>query len=189
MAFRIGDKVQILDEEGEGVITGFKSNNVVTVELDGFPFDYAITHLIKVVNDNQVVHNADKRSFEHLLKEGSVNGKKEVLMHIPMEVFDKVNSRGFPEIDLHIHELVDKPKSLTNGEMLEIQIQRLERFIQSCIEKSVSEFVVIHGVGQGVLKIEIRKVLDSHGNIRFRDADFNEYGAGATHARILGLFS
>lgn len=189
MAFQVGDKVQILDEEGEGLITDFISVSTAVVDLDGFPFEFPITSLIKVDEDKNVVHKANERSFDHLLTDKIYKKEQEVLMHIPMNVFDKVSRNGFPEIDLHIHELVDKPKTLTNSEMVEIQTHRLERFIQSCIDKSVSEFVIIHGVGQGVLRTEIRKVLESHGNIRFRDADFREYGAGATYARILGLYS
>lgn len=189
MAFRIGDKVQILDEEGEGLITGFVSVNMAIVDLDGFPFEFHLTSLIKVDEENNLHHNAHERSFEHLLTDHATKKVQEVLMHIPMDVFEKVSRQGFPEIDLHIHELVDKPKVLNNTEMIEIQVHRLERFIQSCVEKSVSEFVIIHGVGQGVLRTEIRKILGSHGNIQFKDADFREYGAGATYARILGLYS
>jgi len=189
MAFRVGDKVQILDEEGDGIITGFLASKMAIVDLDGFPYEFPITQLMKVDDDNNLHHNADERSFEHLLTDKVYKKEQEVLMHIPINVFDNVSRGGYPEIDLHIHELVDKPKTLNNTEMIEIQVHRLERFIQTCIEKSVSEFVVIHGVGQGVLRTEIRKVLESHGNIKFSDADFREYGAGATYCRILGLFS
>lgn len=188
MILRIGDKVTILDEDGEGVVVGILANQMYSVELDDFPFDYHITQLIQVNQKNELKHKANERSFEHLLTDKVYKKEQEVLMHIPVNIFDKVGRTGTPEIDLHIHELVDKPKSLTNSEMIEIQVHRLERFIQTCVEKSVSEFVIIHGVGQGVLRSEIRKVLDSHGNIAYRDADFREYGAGATKASIKGLY-
>lgn len=189
MAFQIGDHVKILDEDGEGIVVELKNLNTAVVELDGFPFDFPITHLIKVDQDNNLVHKAHHKDFDHLMDTESKSNLNEVLMHIPTEVFDKISRNGYPELDLHIHELVDKPQKMTNSEMLEIQIHKLERFIQACIEKSVSEFIVIHGVGEGVLRIEVRKVLESHGNMVFRDANYQEYGVGATYVKILGLYS
>jgi len=188
MAFRIGDHVKILDEDGEGIIVRL-NGNMATVELDGFPFDFLTTSLIRVDEDNNLIHQAHQKDFEELVRNDLSTNHKEVLMHIPMNVFDKISRRGYPELDLHIHELVDQPKKMTNSEMLEVQIHRLEKFIHSCIHQSVSEFVVIHGVGEGVLKSEVRKVLESHGNIVFRDADYGEYGIGATQVQIKGLFS
>lgn len=189
MAFQVGDRVQILDEEGEGVITGFLGRAIALVDLGDFQFEYPITELIRVDEDNNLVHKAHERDFEKLLNSSNPQKVKEVLQFIPIEVFDKVSRAGYPEIDLHIHELVDKPKTLTNSEMLEIQIHRLERFIMSCSHKSVTEFVVIHGVGEGVLRTEVRKVLSSHGNISFQDASYHEYGYGATYAKIRGIFT
>ena len=188
MNLKVGDHVTILDEDGEGIIVALLPNQRYSVEIDDFPFEYHVTQLIQVNQNNELSHKAHERSFEHLLTDKVYKKEQEVLMHIPINVFDKVSHGGIPEIDLHIHELVDKPKTLNNSEMVEIQIHRLERFIQSCIEKSVSKFVIIHGVGQGVLRTEIRKVLVSHGNIEFRDANFREYGAGATLAVIKGLY-
>jgi hypothetical protein len=189
MAFQIGDHVKILDEDGEGIVIGIKDRYTAIVELDGFPFDFPITHLIRVDDDNGLIHQAHHKDFDHLIDNDEKSNVNEVLMHIPIEVFDKVSRQGYPELDLHIHELVDKPQKMNNSEMLEIQVHRLERFIHSCIDKSVSEFVVIHGVGEGVLKIEVRKVLESHGNMVYRDANYQEYGVGATYVKILGLFS
>ncbi len=188
MNFRVGDTVQLLDEEGEGVILELLTNNRVIVEVHDFPFEYSITQIIKVALDNTVIHSTEINDFDHLLGHESLKRNKEVQLHIPIKVFDKVSKMGFPEIDLHIYELVDKPQHLTRSDMIQIQTFRLEQYIQNCMDSRVNEFVVIHGVGEGVLRLEVRKVLESHGNMKYEDADFREYGAGATHVRILGLF-
>ena len=189
MGFKVGDKVKILDEDGEGVITQLVSNHSVMVDLDGFDFEFELSNIVKVGADNKIVHKAHEKDFDHLLEDPKANLQKEVLQHIPIEVHGKLSARGLPEIDLHIYELVDKPKDLTNNEMLAIQIQRLEHFIHNCIVQSVSDFVIIHGVGEGVLRTEVHKVLVSHGNIEFEEADYKEYGIGATRATIRGLFA
>ena len=188
MGFKVGDKVKILDEDGEGVITQLVANHAALVDLDGFDFEFELSSLMKVGTDNIIIHKAHEKDFDHLLADPQANKQKEVLQHIPLEVLDKLSTKGLPEIDLHIYELVDKPRDLTNTEMLAIQIQRLEHFIHNCIVQSVSEFVIIHGVGEGVLRTEVHKVLISHGNIEFKDADFREYGVGATRATIRGLY-
>ena len=66
--------------------------------------------------------------------------------------------------------------------------QPLVDFDDPEIKKRIQKVVFIHGVGEGVLKQEVRSILTSHGNIEFWDADFREYGSGATHVRIRGLF-
>ena len=188
MEFRIGDFVKVLDEDGEGVITGLSNSNVVTVEIDGFEFDYALTHLIKIGEDKNSIHRANEKSFDNVLTSKKQVTPKKRILEFDIDYVENINPKGITEIDLHIYELVDNPKLLSNSEMLQIQIQKMERFISVCLEKRITEFVVIHGVGEGVLKQEVRKVLKSHGNIEFMDADYFEYGYGATHAKIKGLF-
>ncbi|MFT4753267.1 MAG: hypothetical protein ACI85Q_000806 [Salibacteraceae bacterium] len=188
MKFLVGDKVHLLDEDGEGVITEILNANQVLVDLEGFSFEFDISNILKVNSNNEVVHHRKDLQSDFKLDNLKSDTRKEVLQHIPKKVFQRVSKSGYPEIDLHIYELVDKPQNLSNSEMLQIQNFRLEQFIQDCITSLVSELVVIHGVGEGVLKQEVRSILSSHGNMEFWDADFREYGSGATHVRIRGLF-
>ena len=42
-------------------------------------------------------------------------------------------------------------------------------------------YVFIHGIGNGTLKHELRKVLDEYyHDLKYQDASFKEYGYGAT---------
>ncbi len=188
MAFKVGDLVQIIDEDEEGVILEIHNHNKVVVELHGFPFEYMLSQLIRVGEDHSVIHKTHEKNFDHILNDPNHSSLNEVQQHIPIKPFDKLSKNGYPEIDLHIYELVDKPKDLSNAEMVQIQIFRLEQFVQNCMEQFVNEFVIIHGVGEGVLKLEVRKVLDSHGNMEYDDANYREYGSGATQVKIRGLF-
>ena len=51
-------------------------------------------------------------------------------------------------------------------------------------EKSISKIIVIHGVGEGVLKNEIRSFLSKKENLEFFDASYADYGKGATEIRL-----
>ena len=85
------------------------------------------------------------------------------------------------EVDLHIHELLDNPAGLSNKEILDIQLEKVKNEMQSAIQSRAKRIVFIHGVGQGVLKQEVAKLLKSKfPKYIFQDASFKEYGYGAT---------
>ena len=89
------------------------------------------------------------------------------------------------EVDLHIEELTDDISSLSNGEMLNIQMQHFTKEMDNAIRKNFHRIIFIHGVGNGRLKQEIRKELHHYKGIRFRDADASRYGHGATEVILL----
>lgn len=86
------------------------------------------------------------------------------------------------EVDLHIESLVDNSKGLSNGEILEIQLARFQTALDLGIRSGTKRMVFIHGVGNGKLKHEVLRLLDTQyaGKVRYQDASFKEYGYGAT---------
>jgi hypothetical protein len=89
------------------------------------------------------------------------------------------------EIDLHIQALVDDFKGLSNGEILELQMERFKSELKQAMAQGPKKLVFIHGVGNGVLKLEIRKELDRlFKKLTYQDASFKEYGYGATLVKL-----
>ncbi len=85
------------------------------------------------------------------------------------------------EIDLHIHELLDNWENLSNGEILQIQMDKFQSVMEANSANKGRRIVFIHGVGSGTLKTELRKLLDrKYKGINYQDASFREYGYGAT---------
>ena len=85
------------------------------------------------------------------------------------------------EVDLHIGEIVDNYAELGNGEILNIQMSRFETALETALRGTGRRIVFIHGVGNGKLKFELRKKLDTkYPELRYQDASFKEYGYGAT---------
>ena len=85
------------------------------------------------------------------------------------------------EVDLHIQELLDSTAGLSKKEMLDIQLEKVESEMRAAIQANVKRIVFIHGLGQGVLKQEVVKLLQSKfPKYYFQDASFKEYGYGAT---------
>ena len=93
----------------------------------------------------------------------------------------KTVSPEIVEVDLHIHQLIDNTSGLSNKEILDIQMDKVERETRSAIQSGAKKIVFIHGVGQGVLKQEVSKLLKrKFPKYSYHDASFKEYGYGAT---------
>jgi hypothetical protein len=92
-----------------------------------------------------------------------------------------LNKSGAREIDLHIESLVENHKSLSAPEILNIQLSRFRDSMSKAQNERWKQIVFIHGVGDGRLKFELRKILDSQfPDSNYQDASFLEYGYGAT---------
>ncbi len=89
---------------------------------------------------------------------------------------------GIKEVDLHIHELLDDYRGLSNAEMLNVQMEKFHSELAIGLKNNdTKKMVFIHGVGAGTLKNELRKALQSdYPQLYFQDASFKEYGFGAT---------
>lgn len=99
----------------------------------------------------------------------------------PKMQVQKVASSDLVEVDLHIHELLEDTRGLTNHEMLEVQLGRFRNELEDAIRNGTKRIVFIHGIGNGTLKQELRKELSTkYKKYDFQDASFKEYGFGAT---------
>lgn len=88
------------------------------------------------------------------------------------------------EVDLHIEELLDDMRGLTNGEMLQIQLTHARKKLEDAVIRRCRKVVFIHGVGNGRLKTEIRRMLQEYSGLEFFDAPLSKYGQGATEVRL-----
>ncbi len=91
---------------------------------------------------------------------------------------------GFAEVDLHIQALVETVTGLEPVKIMNIQLDYLKRTLESAIAAAYEKVVFIHGVGAGVLKIEVKKILDAYDCVEYYDASIAKYGIGATEVLI-----
>jgi dsDNA-specific endonuclease/ATPase MutS2 len=96
----------------------------------------------------------------------------------------KAEDNSVAEVDLHLHELVDDERNLSDGEKLEFQLRYFERALEGAIRDGKRKLIVIHGVGEGVLREEVRRMLQYYDTVQFQDADMRRFGAGATEVII-----
>lgn len=105
----------------------------------------------------------------------------------PKVVVKRTVSPELVEIDLHIHELLEDTRGLSNHEMLEVQLGRFRNELETAIGNGTKRIVFIHGIGNGTLKQELRQELSTkYKKYYFQDASFKEYGYGATMVILKG---
>ncbi len=93
----------------------------------------------------------------------------------------KHNTREILEVDLHIHELLDDTRGLSNKDMLDYQMEKFHEVLRQNAKNKNKKIVFIHGKGNGVLKSEILRTLKhQYKTCTYQDASFREYGFGAT---------
>lgn len=172
--FREGDKVRFKDETGEGIVLAVSGNKVLVLLPQGIEVPVDANKLVKVIFD-ATQHMIVPPHTAMSLKKDMPKGKRAQKAKRTREQY---------EIDLHIDELVDRSKGLSNGEMLTIQLNHFQFWIEKAIKDRAEKITFIHGVGEGVLKHEIRRMLAGYPGISFHDAPYGRYGFGATEVVI-----
>jgi hypothetical protein len=90
------------------------------------------------------------------------------------------------EIDLHMDDQDLQKSQFSLSGILTLQMSRFHSALEEAISKKCRKLVIIHGVGQGTLKMEIRKELqEKYPEFLFQDASFREYGFGATMVHLI----
>lgn len=85
------------------------------------------------------------------------------------------------ELDIHIDQLVDDTKGLSNAEIITIQLGTLQRYLALAIAHRQERMMVIHGLGKGKLREEVHKILKTIPEVaRYKNEWSGRYGFGAT---------
>ena len=85
------------------------------------------------------------------------------------------------ELDLHIEALLDNKKGLSNSEIIKIQLDTLQRYLNLAIVHRQTSMIVIHGLGKGKLRDEVHTILKQTPEVgRYKNEWCGRYGFGAT---------
>ena len=123
---------------------------------------------------------AEIENVAHEVQLQFVKQKQQVDQPLPKPA-KKAPENDMEEVDLHIEQLVDNPKTLTPVEMLDMQMKRFSSSLEEATRNRRKRIVFIHGVGNGRLRLEIQRTLkQKYPKLRYQDASFKEYGFGAT---------
>ncbi len=100
-------------------------------------------------------------------------------VHTPHEVAQLAEFQ--PEIDLHIEKLVAEHTKLNNADILRIQLEYFEKYMDRAIQIGVDRVFIIHGVGAGRLRSSVATRLLQMPEVKtFKNEYHPRYGYGAT---------
>ena len=158
------------------------------LKIDEFYLTDAINYVTNVYFDEKaLIFNISEEylmaEIESVAREVQIQlekQKRQIDLSLPKPP-KKVPENDTEEVDLHIEQLADNPKTLTPAEMLDMQMGHFTIALEGAIRNRTKRIVFIHGVGNGRLRLEIKRTLDQkYPKLRYQDASFKEYGYGAT---------
>ena len=180
MSFKIGDRAMVLDDNLFGVVKKVVGSTIFLETKDGFLLEFNSQELVLDTDENALQTDIfNKKDIKQVLLEKELNKRK---AHKRV----KVKERHEPtmEVDLHIHQLVKSNKGMSNHEMLTLQLDTARHKLDWAIKKRIRKIVFIHGVGEGVLKMELNYLFRRYDNVKYYDANYQKYGLGATEVYI-----
>lgn len=178
-SFKIGDSVSVLDEDFSGKIVKV-SSQIITIEtVDGFELEFEKTSLIKIESTAFESQIFASKSTQDVIAEKEVTKRKNKPVVKPKE-----RNQATFEVDLHIHQLTKSSRGMTKHDMLNLQVDTAKRQLEFAMQKRIQKVVFIHGVGEGILKLELQYLFDRYSNVKHYDANYQKYGLGATEVYI-----
>jgi len=180
MVFNIGDNVLVLDDDLAGIVRKIDGKQVSIETKDGFILDFNQAELVIIKQSHDIVNQLFSHSNINEViseKESPIRKNKTVA---------RVKDRYEPtmEVDLHINQLVKSTKGMTNHDMLTLQLNTAKRQLDFAIKNRIQKIVFIHGIGEGVLKLELDYLFGRYNNLKHYDANYQKYGLGATEVYI-----
>ncbi|WP_294818568.1 Smr/MutS family protein [uncultured Flavobacterium sp.] len=177
--FKPGDEVAVLDDSFSGRVKSCKGSRVVIETSEGFELEFGENELVKLDRSTDIRSFVSSQSLGRILREKEEPKKRSFVKE------KKSKKDGFVlEVDLHIEKLVPNKKGMSNYDILTLQTETAKRQIEFAIRNRMPRVVLIHGVGEGVLKAELDFLLGRFEGITFQDADYQKYGLGATEVYI-----
>ena len=174
-SFEVGNIVAAIEDDIEGTVTAI--SELVTIQTkEGFLLSYKPEELVYIPK-KKILNNLDvsKLSLQKMLME-----KQSVIQLKSSQRNKKLQDHRVLEIDLHIEKLKTNWHGMSNYDILNLQIETAKFHIEFAIRKRIPKLIFIHGVGEGVLKLELHYLLKRYDNLKFYDANYQKYGEGAT---------
>jgi hypothetical protein len=154
----------------------FKESSFATVGLTSQP---SITvDLTRTMQKGQEEEYFEETDLNRILQEKQYRPVKQYSLQ------SEKNSALEWEVDLHAEELDGNLRGMSNGHIIDMQLRHFQKKLDEAMAGNVRKVVFIHGVGNGRLKQEIRKILATHAGLQFHDASYSSYGFGATEVQF-----
>ena len=180
MKFEINDTVSVWMMIYQGPFTNIEGSEITVATTNGFDLKFESNELVKIKDPRMMSRSLfSSKSLESVLSEKETKKRQN-----PPKVSSKERTQPAMEVDLHINQLVKNSRRMQNHEMLDLQLETAKRRLEFAIQNRIQRIVFIHGVGEGVLKLELEYLFKRYEGLKFYDANYQKYGQGATEVYI-----
>jgi dsDNA-specific endonuclease/ATPase MutS2 len=166
--FKVGDKVKFIKSNDYGIIKSIISERKIQVEDS--------SNFLSIVNHNDVIKFDS--STDTLRAYGDLNINKDIIAKKMNKSIESTNLNVI-KVDLHIENIDDDYLFLTNYEIVQKQLVKCERILLSALNSKTQRLIIVHGIGQGVLKNEVHKLLN-----KFKLRYFESINGGSTEVML-----
>ncbi|MCK7590446.1 DNA mismatch repair protein MutS [Subsaxibacter sp. CAU 1640] len=180
MNFEVGDKVLVMDENFSGVVSNILPDKITIETEEGFELDFSPNELLKI-NPKESIN---KELFSNQSIKTVISEKEEEKRRKNLRVKPKEGNQPTMEVDLHIHQLTSNERGMSGHDKLTLQLDTAKRKLEFAMSKNIQKIVLIHGVGQGVLRAELEFMVNRYDNMKWYDANYQKYGLGAMEVYI-----
>ena len=161
--FRIGDKVILKKDRTKATVLLVIGDRKVKIK-DEYGFKYIINNSdILPLNKSTDTIISYGKTFE--VKDEDKQKEIRKKTH-----FNKTDSRGRVKIDLHIEQITSYYHHMQNSEIVQIQMEYCKKELDQSMIKHKESIEIIHGIGEGVLKSEVHKLLNLY-NLTFFESN------------------
>tara|TARA_Y100001968_G_C19273821_1_gene675625 strand:+ start:346 stop:864 length:519 start_codon:yes stop_codon:yes gene_type:complete len=159
--FRIGDNVILKKERTKAIVILVIGDKKLKVE-DEYGFKY-ILNSSDILPLNTSTDNMISYGTNFVIKDEEITKEKKKMS------FSKTDSRGQVKIDLHIDKITSN-YDMKNSEIIKIQMDFCKKELDQAMIKQKHSLEIIHGIGGGVLKAEVHKLLNLY-NLTFFESN------------------
>ena len=155
MSFKVGDKVLFKKEKEKGEIVMLIGNLKALVRNSyGFKVQVMLSDLILYSSQND-----SSLSYGESFPDKDIENEGNRYKKYSKKYIDN-------KVDLHIENLIEDFEGLSHQEIIDVQINYFQKVLNKYFNRNRDSVVVIHGIGNGVLKENIHALLEDH-NLRF----------------------
>lgn len=158
----LGSKVSFLKDTGSGIILAIQDGEYLVEDEHGFENWHDLSDLVPtmIVTDEKLFANN--------------NSIQKNIEDIPLNTTTVVNAEKEWRIDLHLENLLDNSKGMTNHEIVTLQLLHFKGFLKKAEQARAGRLTVVHGVGKGKLKGEIQQIVRGINGAEMFDADYHQ---------------
>ncbi|MEN9699344.1 MAG: hypothetical protein RLZZ301_542 [Bacteroidota bacterium] len=144
-----------------------------------------------LAQDGTVYLVEDEHGFTQRVEASLIVARKPIVLHdrIPIKEAHVKSNATLPaaaiiaRLDLHAEQL-NLPAGLSAHQILSTQIDVFKRFFNQQLSQRSPRFELVHGVGEGRLKQEIRSLVQGKIGVQMHDANWANGAVGASIIEI-----